>query len=415
MLYYQEGSLFCEGISCQSLIDRFSTPLYIYSQTAIEKAIQTYHSAFNQLPLTLFYAVKANSNLSLLRLMHRLGTGFDIVSEGELKRVLIAAGNAHKVLFSGVNKSDEALRLGVENDIFSFNIESLEEIDRLQKVAAALNKKARISFRVNPHVDAKTHPYIATGLKQSKFGIPYNEALMAYRYAATLPNLKIVGISSHIGSQLIDLSPLKEAAQLIFALVDHLVHLGIHLSHVDLGGGIGIRYQNERTPDYADYAASLVPFFIRNPSLSLLLEPGRSLIGNAGALLTRVQSLKEAEENRFIIVDAGMNDLIRPSLYGSYHHILPVKKKSDIEKKAADVVGPICESGDYLGKERSLAVQGGDALAIASTGAYAASMASNYNSRLKAAELLLHKREVYLIRKRETFTQLIENELPYLD
>lgn len=415
MLYYQEDSLFCEGISCQSLIDRFSTPLYIYSQTAIEKAIKTYHCAFNKLPLTLFYAVKANSNLSLLRLMHRLGTGFDIVSEGELKRVLTIAGNAHKVLFSGVNKSDEALKLGVENDIFSFNIESLKEIDRLQKVAAALNKKVRISFRVNPHVDAKTHPYIATGLKQSKFGIPYNEALAAYRYAATLPNLKIVGISSHIGSQLIDLSPLKEAAALIFVLVDHLASLGIHLNHVDLGGGIGIRYQDEAPPDYADYAASLVPFFNRHPSLSLLLEPGRSLIGNAGALLTRVQSLKKAPENRFVIVDAGMNDLIRPSLYGSYHHIFPVKRRLNIKEKAADIVGPICESGDYLGKKRSLAVQDGDALAIASAGAYAASMASNYNSRLKAAEILLHKGKAHLIRTRETFAQLIENELTCLD
>ncbi|KPN73002.1 diaminopimelate decarboxylase [Neisseria sp. 74A18] len=401
-------TLHCENIPLTRLADEFGTPLYVYSQSALTEAFQAYTEAFSTLRPLICYAVKANGNLSILKHFASLGSGFDIVSGGELARVLAAGGDAGKTIFSGVGKSEAEIEFALNAGVLCFNVESLPELDRIQAVAERLGKTAPVSLRINPDVDAKTHPYISTGLKSNKFGIAYADALAAYRYAAGLGRLKIVGIDCHIGSQLTDLSPLVEACERILLLVDRLSEEGITLEHIDLGGGVGIVYDNETVPDLKAYAEAVGKLMNGRP-LKLILEPGRSLVGNAGTLLTRVEFVKQGEEKNFVIVDAAMNDLMRPALYEAYHHIEAVEPGNEAPF-TADVVGPVCETGDFLGKNRTLACAAGDLLAVRSAGAYASSMAGNYNTRNRAAEVLVNGSEAKLVRRRETVEQQLANE-----
>jgi diaminopimelate decarboxylase len=407
-LHRIDGRLHLEDVALDSLAERFGTPLYVYSRQALECAYQAYASAFTQTPHLICYAVKANSSLAILNLFARLGTGFDIVSGGELARVLAAGGDPGKVVFSGVGKTTDEMHAALDAGILCFNVESASELHRLNRVAGDLGKVAPVSFRVNPDVDPKTHPYISTGLKENKFGVPIADAPALYRLAASLPNLKITGIDCHIGSQLTDLSPLIDAADRVLALVDSLAAEGITLHHIDLGGGVGIRYRDETLPDLAAYGHALAARFSGRRE-KLLLEPGRSLVGNAGLLLTRVEYLKHGEDKNFAIVDAAMNDLMRPALYEAYHEIVAVNERP-APKRRYDIVGPICETGDFLGFARDLALEEGDLLALLSAGAYGMSMASNYNSRARAAEVLIGKNEINLIRDRETIQDIMAGE-----
>ena len=402
------NSLKCEQVPYSVLAAQYGTPLYVYSQKAMTDAFNLYQQAFADLKPLICYAVKANGNLSILRYFASLGCGFDIVSGGELERVLLAGGSADKVIFSGVGKSSAEIEFALKNNIRCFNVESLAELERINSIAQRLNKIAPVSLRINPDVDAHTHPYISTGLKANKFGIASQDALAAYQLAATLPHLKITGIDCHIGSQLTDLSPLIEALQRLLVLVDKLDELGIQIEHIDLGGGIGIVYQNENVPDLNAYAAA-VSKLLSGRNLPLILEPGRSLIGNTGSLLTTVEYIKQGEEKNFVIVDAAMNDLMRPSLYQAYHNIINASPTT-ADKFVADVVGPICETGDFLAKDRTIAAKTGDLLLIQSAGAYASSMASNYNTRCRAAEVLVNGTEHHLIRQRETIDSLLATE-----
>lgn len=395
-------------MALDTLAERFGTPLYVYSRQALESAYQAYTQALAATPHLICYAVKANSSLAILNLFARLGTGFDIVSGGELARVLAAGGDPGKVVFSGVGKTEDEMRTALEVGILCFNVESVSELHRLNRVAGELDKVAPVSFRVNPDVDPKTHPYISTGLKENKFGVPIADAPALYRLAASLPNLEITGIDCHIGSQLTDLSPLADAADRVMALVDALTAEGIALHHIDLGGGVGIRYHDETPPDLAAYGHVLAARFAGRHE-KLLLEPGRSLVGNAGLLLTRVEYLKPGEGKNFAIVDAAMNDLMRPALYEAYHEIVAVNERA-VPAKRYDIVGPICETGDFLGFARDLAIEEGDLLALLSAGAYGMSMASNYNSRPRAAEVLIDKNEIHLIRERETQDGMMAGE-----
>jgi diaminopimelate decarboxylase len=404
-LHRIDGRLHLEGVALETLAERFGTPLYVYSRQALESAYQAYADAFAATPHLICYAVKANSSLAILNLFARMGAGFDIVSGGELARVLAAGGDAGKVVFSGVGKE---MRAALEAGILCFNVESASELQRLNRVAGELGKVAPVSFRVNPDVDPKTHPYISTGLKENKFGVPIADAAALYRLAASLPNLRITGIDCHIGSQLTDLSPLRDAADRILALVDALAAEGIVLDHIDLGGGVGIRYHAETPPDLSAYGRELAARFAGRRE-KLLLEPGRSLVGNAGLLLTRIEYLKPGEDKNFAIVDAAMNDLMRPALYEAYHDIVAVTERAT-QSKRYDIVGPICETGDFLGFARDLAIEEGDLLALLSAGAYGMSMASNYNSRPRAAEVLVDKNETHLIRERETLDGLMAGE-----
>ncbi len=407
---YRDGVLTVEQLPLTRVAAEFGTPCYVYSSAALTEAFSSYQQAFAALNPLICYAIKANSNLSLLRHFARLGAGFDIVSGGELERVLAIGGDPKKIVFSGVGKTEAEMRRALEAGIFCFNVESPTELDRLNAVAASLNVRAPISLRVNPNVDAKTHPYISTGLKDNKFGIRWEEALPCYRHAASLSHLDVVGIDCHIGSQLTELSPLLDALDRLLALVDQLAAEGIVLHHVDIGGGVGIRYREETPPDLHAYAQA-VASRLAGRSLQLLMEPGRSLVGNAGVLLTEVEFIKQGDGKTFVIVDAAMNDLARPALYDAWHDIQPVTPRHEQTPQLADVVGPVCESGDFLGKNRELAVQAGDLLAVMSAGAYGFTMSSNYNTRPRAAEVLVHGEEMRLIRQRETFAQLIENEI----
>lgn len=402
------NSLKCEQVPYSVLAAQYGTPLYVYSQKAMTDAFNLYQQAFADTKFLICYSVKANGNLSILRYFASLGCGFDIVSGGELERVLLAGGAADKVIFSGVGKSSAEIEFALKNNIRCFNVESLAELERINSIAQRMNKIAPVSLRINPDVDAHTHPYISTGLKANKFGIASQDALAAYQLAATLPHLKITGIDCHIGSQLTDLSPLIEALQRLLVLVDKLDELGIQIEHIDLGGGIGIVYQNENVPDLNAYAAA-VSKLLSGRNLPLILEPGRSLIGNTGSLLTTVEYIKQGEEKNFVIVDAAMNDLIRPSLYQAYHNIINASPTT-ADKFVADVVGPICETGDFLAKDRTIAAKAGDLLLIQSAGAYASSMASNYNTRCRAAEVLVNGTEHHLIRERETIDSLLATE-----
>lgn len=407
-LHRLHGQLHFEGVALAELATRFGTPLYVYSRAALEEAYRAYAEAFAATPHLICYAVKANSSLAVLNLLARLGSGFDIVSGGELARVLAAGGDARKVVFSGVGKTAAEMRQALEAGIHCFNVESESELHRLNKVAGEMRKTAPISFRVNPDVDAKTHPYISTGLKESKFGVAIADAPRLYRLAASLENLKVIGVDCHIGSQLIDLSPLTDAADRVFALADTLAAEGIALDHIDLGGGVGIRYQDEAVPDLAAYGRLLAERFAGRHE-KLLLEPGRSLVGNAGLLLTQVEYLKLGTDKNFAIIDAAMNDLMRPALYEAYHGIVPLDAQDGVSRRY-DVVGPVCETGDFIGFARDLAIREGDYLALLSAGAYGMSMASNYNSRPRAAEIMVDGNEFHLIRERESLSLLMAGE-----
>ena len=410
---YRDGALCAEQVPLADIAARFGTPCYVYSRAALTGAYRQFINALQGREHLVCYAVKANSSLAILNVFARLGAGFDIVSGGELRRVLAAGGDAKKVVFSGVGKSVKEMRLALEAGILCFNVESAAELERLNEVAGSMGKVAPISLRVNPDVDAKTHPYISTGLKDNKFGIAYAEARAVYRRAAALANLDVVGIDCHIGSQLTDLTPLLDALDRLLLLVDQLAEDGITLHHLDIGGGVGIRYRDETPPDLNRYAQA-VREKLADRKLKVLMEPGRSLVGNAGVLLPRVEYLKLGETKHFAIVDAAMNDLMRPSLYDAWHDIVPVSQ-TDGPAQLVDVVGPVCESSDFLGKDRQLAVEEGALLAVLSSGAYGSTMSSNYNTRARAAEVLVENGQPRLIRERDSFAQTVANELNLLE
>jgi diaminopimelate decarboxylase len=404
-----DNALAVERVPLADIAARFGTPCYVYSRAALTAAYSGYRDALAGRDATICYAVKANSNLAILNVFARLGAGFDIVSGGELARVLAAGGDAAKVIFSGVGKSRTEMRQALEAGIGCFNIESPNELGRLNEVAGALGKRAPIAFRVNPNVDPKTHPYISTGLKSSKFGVAYDDALALYRKARALPHIQIRGIACHIGSQLLDPAPAGEAAAKVAALADALAAEGIALDHIDVGGGMGIRYREDDTvPSHAEYLKPLLTALAGRKE-RLMLEPGRSLVGNAGLLLTRVEFLKHGEAKNFAVVDAAMNDLARPALYDAWHDIVPVARRAGTEE-TWEIVGPICESGDFLGSARPLALAEGDLLAVLSAGAYGMAMSSNYNTRPRAAEVMVDGDAVHLIRKREEIAQLFAGE-----
>lgn len=402
--------LLIEQVALAEVAGRFGTPVYVYSRAALTAAFDAYRRAIGTRPASVCFALKANSNLGVLSVFARLGAGFDIVSGGELARVLAAGGRADRVMFSGVGKSRAEMRQALEAGIRCFNVESASELERLNEIAAQMGRVAPVALRVNPDIDPKTHSYISTGLKNNKFGVAFNEAPMLYRRAAVLPHLRVCGIACHIGSQLLDSAPMVEAARRVLDLVGQLAQDGIHLEHIDLGGGLGIRYGDETPPTVDDWLAPLLELFEGRPE-ELCFEPGRSLIGNAGLLLTRVEYLKPGEEKSFAIVDAAMNDLLRPSLYDSWHEVVEIATR-DVPKRTVDVVGPICESGDFLARDRDLAVEEGDLLALLSAGAYGMSMSSNYNSRPRAAEVLIDGQAVHLVRARETLESLYALERP---
>ena len=406
--HYQNDALYVEQVPLANIAAQFGTPCYVYSHAALTDNLGQFTNVLQGREHLICYAVKANSNLAILNVFARLGAGFDIVSGGELQRVLAAGGEARKVVFSGVGKTVAEMRMALDAGILCFNVESGAELDRLNEVAAGMGKIAAISLRVNPDVDAKTHPYISTGLKQNKFGVAYSDAIALYRKARGLTNLRITGMDCHIGSQLTETSPFIAAAEKILVLVDALASEGIHLEHLDLGGGLGIRYNEETPPAIADYVAALLTV-LRGRSEKLVLEPGRVLVGNAGVLLTRVEYLKHGEEKNFAIVDAAMNDLMRPALYDSYHDILPVKRESHTIQ-SYEVVGPICETGDFIGHARDLAIAPQSLLAVLSAGAYGMSMSSNYNTRPRAAEVIVDDGVVHLVREREAVAQLYAGE-----
>lgn len=408
---YVDGVLHAEGVSAVTLAERFGTPLFVYSRAALTEAYQAYAQACAGRRACVHVAVKANGNLAVLNVFARLGAGFDIVSGGELARVLAAGGQAKDVVFSGVGKSAAEMREALEAGVKCFNVESIPELDRLNAVAGALGKKAPISLRVNPDVDPKTHPYISTGLKANKFGIAFSEARATYRAAAAFAHLDVVGIDCHIGSQITEISPYLDALDKLLDLVEQIESDGIALRHIDVGGGLGITYSNETPPDTGVFVRTLLERIDArgHGHREVFFEPGRSVTGNAGILLTRVEFLKPGEEKNFAIVDAAMNDLARPAMYQAYHAIDPVVQRQD-PPAVYDVVGPICESGDWLGRDRSLALVPGDLLAIRSAGAYAFAMSSNYNTRPRAAEVIVDGANVYIARARETVRELFAGE-----
>lgn len=406
------GELMMEGVALGEVAARFGTPCFVYSEAALTNAYQTLDrvlaSARGDRPYLICYAVKANSNLAVLSLFAKLGSGFDIVSGGELQRVLKAGGDARKVVFSGLGKTADEMKMALNADIKCFNIESESELERLDKVAAAMGKRAKVSLRVNPDVDAKTHPYISTGLRNNKFGVAFDRAIDVYRKAASLTNIEVSGVDCHIGSQLPDDAPLREAMSRIVALADSLIAEGIPIRHVCPGGGIGIVYKDEATISLGDYARALQAS-LGNRNVELLLEPGRMLVGNAGVLLTKVEYVKPTEAKNFLVVDAAMNDLIRPPLYQAYHEVVEARV-SDTPTRLYDVVGPICESSDVLAHDRTLRAAEGDLVAILSAGAYGFVMSSNYNSRPRAPEVMINAATMREIRARESFDTLVAGE-----
>ncbi|EGH24671.1 diaminopimelate decarboxylase [Pseudomonas amygdali pv. mori str. 301020] len=405
---YRDGELFAEGVALSAIAERFGTPTYVYSRAHIEAQYRAYADALSGMPHMVCFAVKANSNLGVLNVLARLGAGFDIVSRGELERVLAAGGKAEKIVFSGVGKTREDMRRALEVGVHCFNVESTDELERLQEVAAELDVRAPISLRVNPDVDAGTHPYISTGLKENKFGIAIADAEDVYIRASQLPNLEVIGVDCHIGSQLTTLEPFIDALARLLDLVDRLGDCGIHLHHIDLGGGLGVRYRDEEPPLAADYIKA-VRERLAGRDLGLFFEPGRFIVANAGALLTRVEYLKHTEHKDFAIVDAAMNDLIRPALYQAWMDVTAVRPR-DSEPCAYDIVGPICETGDFLAKGRELALAEGDLLAVHSAGAYGFVMSSNYNTRGRAAEVLVDGSQAFEVRRRETVAELFAGE-----
>jgi diaminopimelate decarboxylase len=407
---FRDGCLCIEGVPAEEIARTHGTPCYVYSRAALVDAVRRFQSALDGRESLICYAVKANSNLSLLALLAELGSGFDIVSGGELARVIAAGGDPGHVVFSGVGKSEREMRDALAAGILCFNVESADELGRLDAVAASAGRRAPVALRVNPDVDPKTHPYISTGLRSNKFGVAYDEALPLYRRALAMPNLQIRGVACHIGSQLLDPSPAAEAAGKIRDLVEALRREGISLDHVDLGGGFGIRYRDEEPPSFAEYLAPLLDLFAGRRE-RLLFEPGRALVGNAGILLTRVEYLKHGQEKNFAIVDAAMNDLMRPALYDAWHDIVAVRPRQG-PPQTYEVVGPVCESGDFLGHGRSLALAEADLLAVMSAGAYGMAMSSNYNTRPRPEEILVDGDRAISIRRRERVEDLFAAEQP---
>ncbi|WP_417695352.1 diaminopimelate decarboxylase [Pseudomonas sp.] len=405
---YRGGELFAEGVALSALAERFGTPTYVYSRAHIEAQYLAFADALAGMPHLVCFAVKANSNLGVLNVLARLGAGFDIVSGGELERVLAAGGSADKIVFSGVGKTREDMRRALEVGVHCFNVESTDELERLQLVAAEMGVRAPISLRVNPDVDAGTHPYISTGLKENKFGIAIADAEDVYVRAAQLPNLEVLGVDCHIGSQLTTLEPFIDALDRLLALVDRLSDCGIYLRHIDLGGGVGVRYRDEEPPLVADYIKA-VRERLDGRDLALMFEPGRYIVANAGVLLTRVEYLKHTEHKDFAIVDAAMNDLIRPALYQAWMDVTAVRPR-DTAARSYDIVGPICETGDFLAKGRELALEEGDLLAVHSAGAYGFVMSSNYNTRGRCAEVLVDGDQAFEVRRRETVAELFAGE-----
>jgi diaminopimelate decarboxylase len=406
---YKSGQLYAEEVSIDSIAAKFGTPCYVYSRATIERHWKAFDTALDTYPHLICYAVKANSNLAVLNIMARLGSGFDIVSIGELERVLRAGGDPKKVVFSGVGKREDEMQRALEVGIYCFNVESTGELERLNKVAQRMGLVAPISLRVNPDVDAQTHPYISTGLKENKFGIDITIARDAYATAKSFEHINPIGIDCHIGSQLTQLSPFLDALDRVLDLAAKLSDDGINICHLDLGGGLGICYENEEPPLPAEYAQAIMEK-LTGFSFELLLEPGRAIMGNAGILLTRVEYLKRNDTRHFAVVDAAMNDNIRPSLYKAWQEIIPADKHSEGFNERYDIVGPVCETGDFLGKGRELSLSQGDLLAMRSAGAYGFSMSSNYNSRPRAAEIMVDGKEATLVRPRETLDQLMEGE-----
>lgn len=403
------GSLHVEAIPLSSLAEQYGTPLFVYSAQAIEDQWNAYEAGFSGQEHLICFAVKANSNLAVLAQLAQLGAGFDIVSVGELERVLKAGGDAGKVVFSGVGKREDEIRRSLEVGIRCFNIESEAELQRVNSVAAEVGVKAPISLRVNPDVDAGTHPYISTGLRSNKFGVTIDEALRVYQEAATMSNLEIIGVDCHIGSQLTELAPFEDALDRVLLLIDQLAEAGINLHHIDVGGGLGIDYQEDNPPSPQSYVQA-VTAKLQGRDLEIIMEPGRAMVGNAGVMLTTVEFIKQGEEKNFCIVDGAMNDLIRPALYSAWQNIVPLEERSEGEAAVYDVVGPICETGDFLGKERSLNVQSGDRLAVLSSGAYGFVMSSTYNSRPRAAEVMVRGDQHWVVRERETIDALFDGE-----
>ena len=406
---YKNQSLYAENCAVSELAKRYGTPLYIYSRATIERHWHAFDQAAKKHPHLICYAVKANSNIAVLNIMARLGSGFDIVSEGELARVIAAGGDPKKVVFSGVGKKSSEIAFALKHDIYCFNVESAAELMRINHVAKQLRLIAPISLRVNPDVDAGTHPYISTGLKENKFGISIDDAEQLYLQAQQLDHVVIKGVDCHIGSQLTEISPFLDALDRILALVDRLAAQGIILSHLDVGGGLGVCYQDENPPHPNEYAQAIAER-MQGRQLRLIYEPGRAIMANAGILVTEVEFLKTNQNRHFAIVDAAMNDLIRPSLYQAWQDIIVVEKSNKSPENSYDIVGPVCETGDFLGKERKLAIEAGDLLAIRSSGAYGFTMSSNYNSRPKVAEVMVDGDKAYLIRARETLEQLWQGE-----
>ncbi len=406
---YRDNDLFAEDIAVKDIIQQYGSPCYIYSRTTLERHWKAFDQAFGDHSHLICYAVKANSNIALLNLLARLGSGFDIVSLGEMERVIAAGGDAKKIVFSGIGKREDEILAALKIGIRCFNIEVSSELDRINQLAGQLGVVAPVSFRVNPDVDAKTHPYISTGLKENKFGIDINQALTEYLRAAKMPHIKVIGIDCHIGSQLTETRPFLDALDKILNLVSVLKDNGITLHHLDLGGGLGIRYKDEQPPEPFDYIKAVLER-LGDTDFEVLLEPGRAIVGNAGLLVTRVEYLKPTDHKNFAIVDAAMNDLVRPSLYSAWQEIIPVKLQIKATEQNWDIVGPVCETGDFLGKDRHLKLSQGDYLAIRSSGAYGFSMSSNYNSRPRVAELMVDGDQVHLIRERERIPQLWENE-----
>ncbi len=405
---YRDGELFAEGAALSAIAERFGTPTYVYSRAHIEAQYRAYADALSGMPHLVCFAVKANSNLGVLNVLARLGAGFDIVSRGELERVLAAGGEPGRIVFSGVGKSRNDMRRALQVGVHCFNVESDVELERLQQVAAELGVKAPVSLRVNPDVDAQTHPYISTGLKENKFGIAIDAAEAVYLRAAELPNLEVVGVDCHIGSQLTQLDPFLDALERLLALVDRLAARGIQIRHLDLGGGLGVQYRDEEPPLAGDYIAA-VRQRLAGRELALVFEPGRSIVANAGVLLTRVEYLKHTEHKDFAVIDAAMNDLIRPALYQAWMDVSAVQPHAG-EVRVYDLVGPICETGDFLAKNRELALAEGDLLAVRSAGAYGFVMSSNYNTRGRAAEVLVDGEQVHLVRRRESIEELYAGE-----
>ena len=408
---YRDGELYVESVAVSALAAEYSTPLYVYSRRTLERHWHAFEHAFGDYPHSIYYSVKANSNIGVLNLLARLGSGFDVVSGGEIERVLAAGGKAENIVFSGVGKTDQELFRGLELGIACFNVESSSELSHLEAIAKSSGKVAPIAIRVNPDVDAKTHPYISTGLKHNKFGVSLSQARDLYSRAAKSPHLKVIGVTCHIGSQLTEVAPFEDALNRVLEFVVQLQKQGIELQHIDFGGGLGVRYKDETPPLPKDYWNALHQRMLAYElDLAIHIEPGRAIVGNAGILIARVTYLKQGDVGKFCIVDAAMNDLIRPALYDAWQEIIEVNKNTDAEPATYDVVGPICESADFLGKDRQLALQEGDLIAIRTAGAYGAVLSSNYNSRGRAAEVIVDGERSYLVGEREPVSALFARE-----